>query len=274
MNLVDVHMHLTHEQFAPDRADVVKRAYDVGVRAIVVNGLEPLSNRLILDWCAADPYHILKPAVGIYPLDAVNSLLPGDFPHRISRFDVDGEIAFIKKLALGKKIIAVGECGLDGYYVDEPYFAEQERVFDALIQVAIEADLPIIIHSRKREQRVAEMLAFRKAKKVDFHCFGGRTKHAQKWAEDYGWHFSIPANSRKNEAFASLLRNLPFQNILTETDAPYLGPQRGERNESANVKGTVEHLAELRGIGFQEAASQVWMNYQTLFESTINFNGI
>ena len=265
MNLVDVHMHLTHAQFETDHAEVVKRAYETGLRAIIVNGLEPASNRQILELCANDPYKILKPAVGIYPLDAVNALLPPDFPQRISRFDVDAEILFIKNLATQKKIIAVGECGLDGHYVDEPYFAEQERVFDALIEVAIAADLPIIIHTRKREVRAAEMLAFRKAKKVDFHCFGGRTKHAQKWAEEYGWNFSIPANSRKNEAFGSLLRNLPIENILTETDAPYLAPVRGERNESMNVLGTVQHLAELRNWDFERAANQIWENYQRLF---------
>ncbi len=265
MKLVDVHMHLTHEQFAGDEDSIVKRAFEVGVRAIVVNGLEPASNRRILELCAADTYKILKPAVGIYPLDAVNALLPADFPQRVSRFDVDEEIKFIRTLAEGKKIVAVGECGLDGYYVDEPYFAEQERVFDELIVLAMEFDLPVIIHSRKREIRAAEMLAFRGAKKVDFHCFGGRTKHAVKWAEEHGWHFSIPANSRKNEAFASLLRNLPESSILTETDAPYLAPVRGERNESANVLGTIEHLAELRGWEREEAAEKIWKNCEVLF---------
>ena len=259
----DVHTHVTHERFRDDQNQVIARAIDAGLGAIVTNGLNPISNREVLALAAATPQ--IKPALGIYPTDAINKILPEDYPYRVDRFEVDDEIAFIRECAGQKKIIAVGECGLDGHLVGPETFTAQEKVFEALIGVAIEHDLPVIVHSRKREVRCAEILASLGAKKVDFHCFGGKTKHAQKWAEEYGWYFSIPANARVSESFKKMLASLPPEFILTETDAPYMGPVRGERNEPANVVGTVAYLAELRGWQEEDAKKTVWGNYLRLF---------
>ncbi|MEY4631374.1 MAG: hypothetical protein RIQ81_1494 [Pseudomonadota bacterium] len=261
----DVHTHLTHERFRDDQKEVIARAIEAGLGAIVCNGLNPASNREIM--VLAGEYPEIKPALGIYPTDAVNGMLPADYPWRIDRFDVDEEIAFIRESAAAKEIIAIGECGLDGHLVGEETFPGQEKVFEALVAVAIEHDLPVIVHSRKREVRCAEILAAAGARKVDFHCFGGKTRHAQKWAEEHGWYFSIPANARVSESFRKMLSSLPADRILTETDAPYMGPVRGERNEPANVTGTVAFLGELRGWSEEEAKARVWQNYCDLFGS-------
>jgi TatD DNase family protein len=260
---VDVHTHLTHDKFQSDWEQVTATAVKAGLGAIVVNGLEPDSNRLILDM--ARRYPVIKPALGIYPVEAVNHLLPETFSLAVARFDVDQEIAFIREQAMAGNIHAIGECGLDGYWLSQETFAEQERVFRALISVAIDADLPLIIHTRKLEQRAGEILAEMGVKRVDFHCFGGKVKLAQRYAEQFGWYFSIPANAPVNEAFKKMLETLPIDLILTETDAPYLAPQRGERNEPANVTGTVALLAGLRGMSEDAARDQVWRNYQRLF---------
>lgn len=259
----DVHTHLTHERFRDDQQEVIARAIEAGLGAIVCNGLNPPSNREILDLARRIPE--IKPALGIYPTDAVNDLIPSDYPYRIDRFDVNAEIDFIRRCAAAKHIVAVGECGLDGYLVGEDTFAAQEKVFEALAGIAIDHDLPVIVHSRKREVRCAEILAALGARKVDFHCFGGKTKHAQKWAEEHGWYFSIPANARVSESFRKMLSSLPPDRILTETDAPYMGPVRGERNEPANVAGTVAYLGELRGWTTEDAKKTVWGNYLRLF---------
>lgn len=260
---VDVHTHLTHEKFLDDWQMVIKSAEAAGLSAIIVNGLEPASNRKIL--AMASQFPVVKPALGIYPIDAVNHLLPDDFKLTVARFDVDQEIAFIREQALAGKLHAIGECGLDGYWLTQETFAEQERVFRALIGVALEADLPIIIHTRKLEERAGEILAEMQIKRVNFHCFGGKVKLAQRFAEQFGWYFSIPANAPVNPAFQQMLTNLPIEQILTETDAPYLGPVRGERNEPANVTGTVALLAILRSMSEPEARTQVWQNYLRLF---------
>ena len=262
---VDVHTHLTHEDFAQDWQQVLSRAVTAGLGAIVVNGLEPVSNRQILAW--AKTYPVIRPAIGIYPLDAINDRLPADFPFPVAPFDVDAEIAFIREQAAAGHLAAVGECGLDAYYLPVEYLPAQERVFEALIDIAMTYDLPIIIHTRKAEQRAGEILAHLGAKKVNFHCFGGRTALAQRYAEQNGWWFSIPANCTVNEAFQKMLRMLPPEKILTETDAPYLGPVKGQRNEPANVVGTIGMLAKLRGWSNDQAKENVWKNFQTLYET-------
>ena len=264
--LVDVHTHLTHEQFKGDEEAILERARAAGLRAVVVNGLEPVSNRRILAMAEANP--LVKPALGIYPIDAVCDRLPEDFALDVDVFDVDAEVGFIDEMAAAGKLAAVGECGLDAYWLGQETFARQEAVFEALIDIAMRHDLPIIIHTRKREQRAAEILRHAGATRVDFHCYGGKVKQALRWAREDGWWFSIPANSRRSEAFAKMLKELPDERILTETDAPYLSPEPGVRNEPANVMGTIEHLAEVRGWPLTRAREQVWQNYQSLFGLT------
>ncbi|MES2744740.1 MAG: TatD family hydrolase [Bdellovibrionota bacterium] len=260
---VDVHSHLTHKDFHPDLDAVIKRAEDAGLTAIIVNGLEPESNRRIL--ALAKQYPIIKPSLGIYPLDAINHL-GSALPFPMKQFDVDQEIAFIESQAAAGSIVAIGECGLDGHWVGDETFADQERVFRALIEIAKRYDLPLIIHTRKLEERSMAILSEHEVKKVDFHCYGGKTKAAVDAAEKNGWYFSIPANCNRDGAFQKLLKTLPETQILTETDCPYLPPEKGTRNEPSKVVGTIALLAEYRGWSVEGAMRRVYENYQRLFE--------
>ena len=185
---VDVHTHLTHEKFNEDLDAVIQRAIAAGLQAMVVNGLEPTSNRQILD--LAEKHKQIVPALGIYPIDAINGLV-ADLPFPVAKFDVDQEIDFIAKKASEGAVKAIGECGLDGYWVGEETFAEQERVFLRLIEVSCSNDIPLIIHTRKLERRSIEILEHHKVNRVNFHCFGGKVKLALKAAETNGWYFSI-----------------------------------------------------------------------------------
>jgi len=258
---IDIHAHLTHEKFTADLEQVILGAETAGLGHIVVNGLEPESNRQVLEM--ASKHSIVKAALGIYPIDAINHIVKDSLPFTVGQFNVDDEIAFIRAQAKAGQISAIGECGLDGYWVGEETYAEQERVFLQLIEVALDYDLPLIIHTRKLEARSMEILRHHQVERVDFHCFGGKVKLALKGANDNGWWFSIPANARKNEAFTKMLRELPQERILTETDCPYLGPEREQRNEPKNVVTTVNYLAELRGWEPAEAKQLVWDNYIT-----------
>jgi TatD DNase family protein len=260
---VDVHTHLTHEKFLNDIPEVVSRAREAGVAAMVVNGLEPQSNREIIR--LQDEYPEIMAALGIYPIEAVNGMVGEEFPIEVKRFPVDEELDFIEQQALAGHCAAIGECGLDGYWVGEETFAEQERVFERLIEIAGKANLPLIIHTRKREQRAMEILAHHGVQRVNFHCYGGKVKRALRAATEHGWFFSIPANARNDQAFTKMLKEMPREQLLTETDAPYLAPVRGERNEPANVVGTVAYLAELRGWSLEEARDQIRQNFQRLF---------
>ncbi len=261
--LVDVHTHIFHEKFQGDIPEIIKRAESAGLSHIVVNGLNPKTNRETLE--LSKRYDIVEAAAGIYPLDAVCDILPEDFELKIEKFNVEEEISYIADLARENRIIAVGECGLDAYWGPESTLKRQEEVFLKLTEIAMNNDLPIIIHTRKQEKRAFEILAHHGVKKVNFHCYGGKVKMALREAEAHGWYFSIPANARKSESFSKLLRDLPKEQILTETDAPYLAPTRGERNEPMHVKNTVEYLSELRGWSFQDTASMIADNYNNLF---------
>ena len=262
-HFVDVHTHLTHERFAPDQEAVVERATVAGLGAIVVNGLEPKSNDDVLQ--LAQRYRTIIPACGIYPVDAVNDAVQGTLPWNVESFDVDEEIRRIESWAKAGRIAAVGECGLDGHWLDESTFERQEDVFKSLVRIAMQADIPVIVHSRKLEKRVIEILTQLDTEKVVFHCFLGRTKLALQAAAERGWAFSIPTNAKKNQAFSKLLAELPVHSILTETDAPFLAPERGARNEPCNVVCTVRLLAELRDWTIEQAKELVWSNYLSLF---------
>lgn len=260
---VDVHTHLTHHMFDADRDQIIKKCLDDGIGRVIVNGLNPSSNREILAMSEKHP-HIMA-ALGIYPVDAVWELLSEDFPHPVQGFSIQEEIDFIDQCARSKKIIAVGECGLDAHWLGAETFQRQEEVFVALLEVAMKNDLPVIIHTRKLEKRAMEILKHYGVKKVDFHCYGGKSKLALKAAEEEGWYFSIPANAGKNESFKKLLVYLPHDRVLTETDAPYLGPVRNTRNDPTNVIYTIDLFAKLRGWTHEQAKLVIWQNFCELF---------
>ncbi|MBI2602269.1 MAG: TatD family hydrolase [Deltaproteobacteria bacterium] len=260
---VDVHTHLTHPEFQDDTQAVIERAEKKGLRAIVVNGLEPQSNRQILK--LSKQYPIVKAALGIYPIEAVNEILPPDFKLPLQRFSVRQEIDFIADLARAGELIAIGECGMDGYHLDPHTFPRQEEVFIALLSIAQKNDIPVIVHSRKCETRILEILAHYKVRKANLHCYTGKIKAAVQASETYGWCFSIPANIARVQSFQLLAAKLPEESLLTETDAPYLSPQPGTRNEPAHVCQTIEQIAGLRGWQPDEAKEKVWKNYERLF---------
>lgn len=257
---VDVHTHLSHESFRDDIDQVIDRAKLAGLGAIVVNGLEPQSNRWI--HALSKKHAVIKAAFGIYPIDAVAHLRP-KLPFEVTAIDTTAELQWIE--ANVDEAIALGECGLDGYYLDESTYAEQEKVFHGFIDIALAKDKPLIIHSRKLEDRVFEILKDRGVKRVNMHCYGGKVKAALRVAKEEGWYFSIPAHSRRSQSFSKLLAELPQDRILTETDAPYLSPEPGKRNEPANVTGTVQHFAELRQWDLETAKQQIYSNYKNLF---------
>ncbi|MBF0440299.1 MAG: TatD family hydrolase [Oligoflexales bacterium] len=261
---VDVHAHLTDKRFESDLDNVISECEKHGLSSIIVNGIDPETNRAALEM--ADKYTIIKAALGIYPVNAAGRMAKG-LPFPVPDFDIDREIEFIADSAKNNKISAIGECGLDGYWIKEETYECQEKVFRQLIEIALSNDLPIIVHTRKLESRSIEILASYKAPKVIFHCFGGKTDIAVKTAEKEGWSFSIPANATKNEAFKKMLLLLPKEAILTETDSPYLSPEKGERNTPLNVIKTVEFMARLRNLETAEAKEIIWNNYKRLFTS-------
>jgi TatD DNase family protein len=260
---VDVHAHLIHPSFDGDEDAAAERARAAGLEWVIVNGLEPVSNRRVLELCAR--HEGLLPALGIYPVDAVARGIAqtgwaADHPAP-AVFDVDAEIDYIDSVA--EQLVAVGECGLDQHWVTE-HAAEQERVFERLCDVAMRHGLPVIIHTRKAERRSLEILQALGVEKADFHCFGGKLDLARKVA-DAGYYLSIPPVVERADSFQRMAAKLPLDRLLTETDCPYMGPDRGERNEPANVPRGVAAMAKARDISHDAMAEAIRDNFRRLF---------
>jgi TatD DNase family protein len=182
------------------------------------------------------------------------------------KFDVDKEIDFIDELARTKQIIAVGECGLDKHYLtDAVSMNEQERVLRKLMRVAKKHDLPIILHTRKQEERTLELLLEEGVVRADIHCFCGKPKLGLKYAEA-GYYLSIPSAVEKaGSPFRRLVEALPMDKVLTETDCPYMGPDKGQRNDPTTVVRGVAAIAEVKGISPEEAKLIIRANFEKLF---------
>ena len=265
---VDVHAHLTHDDFKGEIEVIVEKCKSSGLEFIVCNGLEPISNRQVLD--ISSQYPIVLPSLGIYPLDAACNVIEKgkNWVHDFEppeKFNIEDEVNFIDQMATENRIVAVGECGLDKYYLtDDESMLEQERVLRLLMRVAKKHDIPIILHSRKAEARVLELLIEEKVVKADFHCFCGKAKLGQKIAAA-GYYLSIPSVVERGDSFQALVRALPLENILTETDCPYMGPDKGVRNDPSTVVRGVAAIAKVKGISELEAKQAIRANFQKLF---------
>tara|TARA_Y100000034_G_scaffold135167_1_gene205966 strand:- start:1889 stop:2644 length:756 start_codon:yes stop_codon:yes gene_type:complete len=249
--IVDVHCHLEDEAFKDDVADVVKRAKENKIVGIITNGTSPVQNRTCLE--LSKKYDIVKCALGLYPIDASKHQ-----EYKVS--DVDIEIEFIKKNK--KNVIAIGEIGLDKKYGKD--IELQKKIFSKMCSLAKELDIPVIVHSRNAELETIEELEKYGMKKVVMHCFGGR-KNLVKRILDNNWHISIPVNCVRSQHFQNIVDMSPIANLLTETDAPYLGPESEQRNEPSNVPLTIKKIAEIKAITEDECEKLIYLNYQRLF---------
>ncbi len=263
MLLVDVHAHLNHARFTNDLPDVIKRAEIAGVKAIIVNGVNHATNQEVLG--IAKKYSVIKVALGLYPTDSINFVPDATEEQGLTRqfTPVDETLAFIEKNK--KNLVAIGEVGLDYKDTKEPeQISQQKTIFQKIIELAERIKKPLIVHSRSAEADVIEMLQSNSCKKVVMHCFGGRKTLARK-AADAGFYFSIPPVCQRLKHFEMIIQEVSMNQLLTETDAPYLAPVAGQRNEPANVLESVKKIAEIKQFTVEETANNVWMNYQNLF---------
>jgi len=205
MNLVDVHAHLDFPNLVSDLDKVIESAKRQGVKCIISNGTNPESNRKVLDICKQ--YDIVKPALGIYPNDGLE----------MSDDDIKKELEFIEKT----KPIAIGECGID--YKNEIDKEKMKSIFEKQILLAKKLNIPVIVHSRKAELDVIELLESFTYGKVMMHCFGGK-KHLVKRIIDNGWYLSIPGIVTRLQHFQQIVEMTPITQLLTETDSPFLSP--------------------------------------------------
>ncbi len=245
--IIDVHAHMDFPEFDKDRDEVIERCKKNDVKVIISNGTNLKKNKKVL--ALSKKYNIIKPAFGIYPTEA----------EEMSEKEITETLSFIEK----NKPVAIGEVGLDLYRGTN--LEKQKKVLKKLIKISEKLDIPIIVHSRKAEKETVEFLKENKAKKVILHCFCGN-KELTEEAESLGYSFSIPVSIIKNKTFRKLAKRIQLKSILTETDAPFLSPYEGKRNEPSYIKESIKKIAEIKGITSEELEKIIFMNYQNLFK--------
>ncbi|MFX0561019.1 TatD family hydrolase [Tepidibacillus infernus] len=252
--LVDTHAHLNDEKFNEDRAEVIKRAKEVGVETIINIGYnrETILSTIEL----VEQYDFIFGAVGWHPNDA----------HEMKEEDFD----WLKEITQHPKILAIGEIGLDYYWDFAPKEVQQE-IFRKQIQLAKQVNLPIIIHDRDAHQDICSILREEGAKDVGgiIHSFSGSMEMAKECI-DLGFYisFSGPVTFKNAKKPKEVATHIPIDRILLETDSPYLTPEpyRGKRNESAYVKFVATKIAELRGMDVEEIAQITTRNAKQILK--------
>jgi TatD DNase family protein len=263
MSLMDVHAHLTSPKLIGDVESIVARARAAGVRTIISNGLNLADNLAVA--ALAERFEEVYPAFGLYPVDAVMAgmvELGVEYPREGPVIPPGPCVDWIREHT--DECVAIGEIGLDRYWVPEPLWEEQERYFRALVTIAMDADKPVIIHTRKAEQRTLEVLVELGAPRVVWHCYGSKVKLGLRIVA-HGHYLSVPANAGRSEKWIQLLQKMPRSQVLLETDCPYQSPERGVLNEPSNVTVAVALIAKLWSCDEAEVARQLSENFTTLF---------
>ena len=253
--LVDSHCHLSSDEIYPNLANVVKRAKENGVFCLLnaAGKFDDLEKQLQI----CEQFDNVYTVTGVHPHDAL------DYKD-VTYFDV-------VKNTVHKKVIAIGECGLDYFYDFAPRDV-QIKVFKEMIKAAQESGLPLIVHTRQADDDTAELIeSFYKKKsfKGVIHCYSSSYELAIRML-DIGFYISASGmitfqnatNLREN------FKNIPLSRLLVETDSPYLAPvpYRGKVNEPSYVVQTALKLAELREVGFEDISKITTENFFNLFD--------
>ena len=251
--LIDSHAHLEMQDFKKDLEAVIQRAKESGVEYIFTVGTEKKDWKRVLEIANSHP--------SIYAILGVH-------PHNVKEID-DRDYSMLKGLCQNEKVKAYGEIGLDFFRNLSPRDIQLKR-FREQIGLAKELVLPIVIHDREAHQETIEILKTEKAEECGgiIHCFSGDYEMA-KVCIDMGFYISIPGSiTFKNaDSFREIVRRIPLESLLVETDAPFLTPEpfRGKRNEPGYVRYTAQKVAEIKKVSFEKVAEVTTNNAMRVY---------
>ena len=256
MSLVDTHCHLDFDRFDEDRDAIVQRTAENGVTRIIVPAIDLQNCEAVLR--LTEQYDGVFAAVGVHP--NATAVLPSNW------------LETIKNYAQHKKVVAIGEIGLDYHWHDSPKDVQHEALRRQLA-LAAELELPVIIHNRESSADVIRLLAESplagRERPGVLHSFSADWQTAQA-ALDMGFYlgFTGPVTFKKAEDLRQIVKKVPLDRILVETDAPFLTPHpyRGKRNEPGYVRFVAEKIAEVRGMETAVFAAQSTANAERLFQ--------
>ncbi len=256
--IIDTHSHIYHHRLAPDLPDVIARARAAGVFKVLMPAIDVPSISQALSLC--DAYKGFHAMAAIHPTDTKDA--------------TDEDWAAVVDFCDDTRVVAVGETGLD-YYWNCSFDAKQQQFFRCHVRLAIEKDLPVVLHLRDkpgRDEAHRDLVRILTEERSDamrgvFHCFTGPSWVA-KAAIDLGFHLGLGGViTFKNAGVDTLARSLPMSRIVLETDAPFMAPvpHRGKRNEPAYVRLVAEKLAAVKELPVEEVIRVTTANAEALF---------
>ena len=254
MRYFDTHCHLDFPDYDNDRDEVIKRSEKQGVEYIINVGVNLESSKKSIK--IANRYKFIFVAVGIHPSDVSQS--------------EKKDIFEIEKLAKEKKVVSIGEIGLDFYY-NKDNKEKQKEIFIIQLKVASENSLPVIIHQRESKEEIIEILEKMNKnlpEKIVFHCFGEDDEFA-KYCKEKNFYISFTGiiTFKNASGIREVAQNFPLEKVMAETDSPYLSPSpfRGKRNEPSNVRYIIEEIANQKKQSIAEVAKTIFNNSITFF---------
>ena len=251
--MIDSHCHLDHEKIFKNIEHILTRCKKVGIKKLLTICTTDKGFNKILNLVNKDP--IIFGTYGIHP-------------HETANYNISKDV-IIKKVKSDDKIIGVGESGLDFFYNNSDK-SSQIKSFSNHIEASIEMRVPIIIHSRNAENETLEILSNYKnlEPKILMHCFTGSDKFANKLL-DLSSYFSASGiiTFKKSNELQNTFKNIPLENLLIETDSPYLAPDphRGKINEPSLIIHTLKKLSDLKNLGIKDLETITSNNFNKLF---------
>lgn len=250
--LIDSHAHLDDERFDLDREYIIENLQKNGIELVVNIGADIHSSKASVE--LANRYENIYAVVGVHP-------------HAAKEMD-ENSLAEIEKLAKNKKVLAIGEIGLDYHYDNSPRDIQRKR-FREQIGLAKKLDLPIVVHSREADEDLLHILKEEsQGLRAIIHCFSSDRAQLKEYLE-LGFYIAIggPVTFKKTDELKEVAKLVPIDRLLLETDAPYLAPTpyRGKRNEPIFVKQTAKLIAELRGMTLEDLSLQTNRNTKKIF---------
>lgn len=266
--LIDTHAHVNFSAFKDDADDILKKCSDNNIGVINVGSEWKTSKRAVE---MAERYETgVWAIVGLHPGHLSEQDIEDGEGHTIKSKIEKFEPEKYRELAKSKKVVAVGECGLD-YYSGEENKEEQIKTFKEEIALAVDLNLPVMVHCRNAYKDLMDVIASEKKKYGDklrgvVHSYLGRASYAEE-LNKMGFLIAFNGIITYARDYDKVVRNTALEYILTETDCPWLtpAPHRGERNEPSHVKFVAEKIAEIKGIGMETVADQTTENAKLLF---------
>ena len=249
--MIDTHCHLTFKHFKEDKDEVIKTSKKT-LSKLITCAAEPEDAKNALKIAEKDSKFIYV-TLGMHPKFAVD----------ISDKDLEEYFEFIKLNS--KKIVGVGEIGLDYHWVRDPLKVKKsKRIFNECLLLAKELKLPAILHLRDAIKDGFEMVLDKDIKSVIFHCYSGNRTLAEEICEE-GYFISIPTSIVRSKSMKKTAKGVPISHLLCETDSPYLSPEEGKRNVPKNVETAYKKIAEVRGQEIKEVIESIDKNCEKAF---------